>query len=42
VVVGSDPGSKADDAARLGVPTLDEAGFIALLGETEPGPAANQ
>jgi len=42
VVVGSDPGSKADDAARLGVPTLDEAGFIALLAETESGPAANQ
>jgi DNA ligase (NAD+) len=32
VVVGKDPGSKADDAARLGVATLDEAGFRALLG----------
>jgi DNA ligase (NAD+) len=42
VVVGSDPGSKADDAARLSVPTLDEAGFLALLAETESGPAANQ
>ncbi len=35
VVVGVDPGSKADDAARLGVRTLDEAGFLALLDETE-------
>ncbi|HXU33464.1 MAG TPA: NAD-dependent DNA ligase LigA [Thermoanaerobaculia bacterium] len=40
VVVGSDPGSKADDAARLGVATLDEAGFLALLAETAA--AANQ
>jgi DNA ligase (NAD+) len=31
VVVGSDPGSKAEDAARLGVATLDEAAFLALL-----------
>ncbi len=42
VVVGSDPGSKADDAARLGVATLDETGFLALLAETESGSAANQ
>ena len=33
VVVGADPGSKADKAADLGVPVLDEAGFIALVEE---------
>ncbi|MFB3816297.1 MAG: NAD-dependent DNA ligase LigA [Candidatus Methylomirabilales bacterium] len=33
VVVGSDPGSKAEDAARLGVPTLDEPAFRALLAQ---------
>ena len=27
MVVGTDPGSKADRAAELGVPTLDEAAF---------------
>jgi len=31
VVVGSDPGSKADKAAKLGVPILDEAAFLELL-----------
>jgi DNA ligase (NAD+) len=31
VVVGKDPGSKADKAADLGIPTLDEAGFRALI-----------
>jgi DNA ligase (NAD+) len=31
VVVGEDAGSKADDARRLGVSTLDENGFIELL-----------
>jgi DNA ligase (NAD+) len=30
VVVGEAPGSKADDARRLGVATLDEAAFLAL------------
>jgi DNA ligase (NAD+) len=30
VVVGEEPGSKADDARRLGVAILDEAGFLAL------------
>jgi len=32
VVVGEAPGNKADDARRLGVPTLDEAAFLALTG----------
>ncbi|MEN9516526.1 MAG: hypothetical protein RLZZ159_392 [Actinomycetota bacterium] len=36
VVVGDSPGSKAAKAEELGVPILDEAGFIALL---ENGPA---
>jgi DNA ligase (NAD+) len=31
VVVGDDPGSKADDAQKLGVVTLDEAAFLALV-----------
>ena len=31
VVVGVDPGSKAEDARRLGISTLDEAAFRALL-----------
>ena len=33
VVAGKDPGSKYDDAKRLGVPTLDEAAFKKLLGK---------
>jgi len=33
VVVGDNPGSKAERAAELGVPVLDEAGFAALLQE---------
>ncbi|HEY7678367.1 MAG TPA: NAD-dependent DNA ligase LigA, partial [Candidatus Methylomirabilis sp.] len=32
VVAGKDPGSKLDDAKRLGVTTLDEAAFRKLLG----------
>jgi DNA ligase (NAD+) len=31
VVVGEAPGSKADDARRLGVAILDEAAFLALV-----------
>jgi len=31
VIVGSDPGTKADKAAALGVPVLDEAAFRALI-----------
>jgi DNA ligase (NAD+) len=34
VVVGEAPGSKADDARRLGVRTLDEAAFLQLTGQT--------
>ncbi|HEY0888864.1 MAG TPA: NAD-dependent DNA ligase LigA [Nocardioides sp.] len=37
VVVGESAGSKADKAEQLGVPILDEAGFVTLL---EGGPAA--
>ncbi len=33
VVVGSDPGSKADDARRLGVTILDENAFRTLLAD---------
>ena len=36
VIVGAEPGSKADKAAALGVPTLDEAAFQALLAESTP------
>ncbi len=32
VVVGESPGSKADDARRLGVTLLDEGAFLALVG----------
>jgi DNA ligase (NAD+) len=43
VVVGSDPGSKADRARELGRPVVDEAGFVALLEtgalDDEPAPA---
>jgi DNA ligase (NAD+) len=33
VVVGADAGSKADKARELGVPTLDERAFLALINE---------
>jgi DNA ligase (NAD+) len=39
VVVGANPGSKAENAVKLGVPVLDEAGFVRLL---EQGPDAVQ
>jgi len=34
VVVGEDPGAKADDARRLGVPVLDEDAFLKLVGRS--------
>jgi DNA ligase (NAD+) len=37
VVVGDNPGSKAEKAASLKVPVLDEAGFEVLLSD---GPEA--
>ncbi|MEH3066684.1 MAG: NAD-dependent DNA ligase LigA, partial [Aeromicrobium erythreum] len=36
VVVGDNPGSKADKAEQLGVPILDEAAFKTLLAEGPP------
>ena len=36
VVVGTDPGSKHEDAKRLRVPTLDEKAFQALLTRSKP------
>ncbi len=31
VILGKDPGSKADKAKQLGIPTLDEAAFLKLI-----------
>ena len=36
VVVGDNPGTKAEKAATLGVPVLDEAGFVRLLEQGPP------
>lgn len=38
VVAGDSPGSKYDKAVELGVPILDEAGFVALLNDGPPAP----
>jgi len=38
VIVGADPGSKADKARDLGVPIYDEAAFKGLLAEPPPFP----
>ena len=35
VVVGENPGSKADKAQQLGLPILSESAFIDLLGKEE-------
>jgi len=40
VVVGQNPGTKAEQAAKLGVPILDEDGFRALLESGEPVPTS--
>ncbi len=40
VVVGADPGAKADKARELGVRILDEDGFRAMLDNPAPGRAA--
>ena len=38
VVAGDSPGSKYDKAVQLGVPVLDEQGFVTLLREGPDGP----
>ena len=40
VVVGEEPGSKADRARELGIPTLDEQSFLELIGYHAGGGAS--
>jgi DNA ligase (NAD+) len=35
VIVGADPGSKAEKAGELGVPTLDEVTFLQLISTSD-------
>jgi DNA ligase (NAD+) len=35
LIVGTDPGSKAEKAQSLGVPTLDEPAFLQLIGKSD-------
>ena len=40
LIVGSDPGaSKSEKARQLGITTLDEAAFLALIQWSDPSPA---
>ncbi len=41
LIVGENPGSKLDHALELGVPTLDEAGFLELVERGVERPAAD-
>jgi DNA ligase (NAD+) len=41
VVVGENPGSKAEKAEQLGLPVLDEPGFVALLADGPPDTPAD-
>jgi DNA ligase (NAD+) len=36
LIAGADPGSKLEDARRLGVPVLDEDGFLELVASHQP------
>ncbi|EYF04319.1 NAD-dependent DNA ligase LigA [Chondromyces apiculatus] len=41
LVVGADPSSKLDKAQKLKLPLLDEAAFLAMLGDADGAPAAD-